>query len=72
MFKWKDSKQYANFEFCEKKIITFKNPYWFTKPTNLCWQKNLNKSLHILEANASECASDDIEQVIVKLLFRMW
>ena len=30
------------------------------------------KSLHILADNASRCASDHIEQVIVKKMFKLW
>ena len=41
--------------------------YWSTKPNNLCSPKNLKKSLHILE----DGTSDDIEQVIVKILFKI-
>ena len=33
---------------------------------------NLKKSLHLLEDSASGCARGDIEQVIVKMLFKIW
>ena len=38
-----------------------------TKPSNLCWQNQFFKNLHILK----DGASDDIEQVIVLKLFEL-
>ena len=49
----------------KKKIIDIEITYWSTKPSNLKWQKNSKKSLHILEDNASDGQVDDSEQTIL-------
>ena len=46
--------------------------YWSTKLNDLCWQYQSQKSLQILGDGASGCPSGDIEQVIVKVLFKIW
>ena len=66
-FSESDSEQYANFEFCEK-IHIYNHLHWSIdlQSQAICVDKNnLKKSL---EDNTSECASNDIELVIVKCL----
>ena len=55
----------------EKKIINILKRHWSTKPRTLCWQKILKKGLLISEDGASECASGDIEQVIITIFLNM-
>ena len=44
-----------------------------TKSRNLCWQKkNLQQNPHVLDDGASGFASGDVEQVIGKILFKIW
>ena len=67
-FKQNCLKLYTNFEFCQHKLLSFVDIF---KTYNLQSQAiyvdkhYLNKSLHILE-------SDDIEQVIAQILFKIW
>ena len=65
-----DSKQYTNFEFCEKEeedLKHFKNTFIY-KASNRVDPKNQEHNLHILE----DSASGDIEQVIVKKILKIW
>ena len=60
------SKQYTNFEFCGKNIISILKHIDLQNKQFLLTKKNLTKSLFILE----DGASGDIEQVIVKFMFK--
>ena len=77
-FKWK---WYTNkniqhniltLNFVKRRILNILTPRWSTKAINLCWQNQSQENLHILEVNANESASGDIEQVIFKILLKTW
>ena len=59
--------------FVKKTIIDILKTYWSTKPHKPWWQKkNSKNNLHILEDNTSGVQVGDIEQVVVKNLFKVW
>ena len=67
-----DSKLYTNFEFCEERnhihfrnMIIYKAKKWWLNNNNNTIKLQYNKSLHILEDDASGVQVGDIEQVIV-------
>ena len=65
--------KFTSFEFCERKDLNLIIKHWSTKPSNVRWQKQSQKKcLQTVEDNASRSANGDIEQVIVKILFKIW
>ena len=59
-----DSILCTNFEFCkEKKLKNISKTYWSTKPSNLEWPKNSNKTRHILEDCANGVQVGDVDHV---------
>ena len=58
--------------FVMEKIINILKTHWSTKPNNYIYKTNFKNNLHILEDGASVVQVGGIEQVIVKILFKIW
>ena len=65
------SRLYIDFKCCDGKIINILKTHRSTKPNNYIYKTNFKNNLHILEDGASVVQVGGIEQVIVKILFKI-